>query len=328
MSKKRVLISVGLDFKGAEEVVESLTEAGFEVEHRYGAPDWSDADTIEKLKGVHALLAGSELLDKSTLAAAEDLKIIARNGAGYDKVDLDYCTERGIYVTTTPGAMADAVADEALGLVLALARKLVQGDRAVKEGGYEVPIGEDLAAMTLGLVGCGHIGREVVARARAFKMRVLVYDPWIEAEALHQIGAEKATLEEMLPQADAVTLHTPLTAENQKMVNADFLGKLKEGAMLINTARGGLVDEEAVLAALNTGRLSGAGLDCQATEPPTGLSLELVRHPHVIAMPHAGSFTHAGRKRMALVAAGSIAEALLGQVPSHVINTKILAGRD
>jgi D-3-phosphoglycerate dehydrogenase / 2-oxoglutarate reductase len=327
MSKKRVLISVGLDFKGAEEVVELLTAAGFEVEHRYGAPDWSDADTIEKLQGVHALLAGSELLDQSTLAAAGDLEIIARNGAGYDKVDLDYCTGRGIYVTTTPGAMADAVADEALGLVLALARKLVQGDRAVKDGGYEVPIGEDLAAMTLGLVGCGHIGREVVARARAFKMRVLVYDPWIEAEALRQIGAEKATLEEMLPQADAITLHTPLTAENHKMVNADFLARLKEGAVLINTARGGLVDEEAVLAALRTGRLAGAGLDCQATEPPTGLSLELVRHPHVIAMPHAGSFTHAGRKRMALVAAGSIAEALSGQVPSHVINTKILTER-
>lgn len=327
MSKKRVLISVGLDFKGADEVVAMLEKAGFEVEHRYGAPDWSDAETIEKLKGVHGLLAGAELLDESTLTQAEDLEIIARNGAGYDKVDLDYCAGRGIYVTTTPGAMADAVADEALALVLALARKLPEGDRAVKDGGYEVPIGEDLAAMTLGLVGCGHIGREVVRRALAFRMRVLVYDPWVSAADLEKIGAEKAELDELLPQADAVTLHTPLTDENQKMVNADFLSKLKTGAFVINTARGGLVDEEALLAALEEGRVGGAGLDCQATEPPRDLSLRLVRHPKVIAMPHAGSFTHAGRKRMALVAATSIAEALSGEVPSHVINTQILEGR-
>lgn len=327
MSKKRVLISVGLDFKGAEEVVALLEKAGFAVEHRYGAPDWSDADTIEKLKGVHGLLAGSELLNERTLAQAEDLRIIARNGAGYDKVDLDYCADRGIYVTTTPGAMADAVADEALAMVLSLARKLPEGDRSVKDGGYEVPIGEDLAAMTLGLVGCGHIGREVVRRALAFRMRVLVYDPWVSAEDLEKVGAEKAELEELLAQADAITLHTPLTDENQQMVNADFLAKTKPGVFIINTARGGLVDEEALLAALEDGRVGGAGLDCQATEPPRDLSLRLVRHPKVLAMPHAGSYTHAGRKRMALVAATSIAEALSDQVPSHVINTKILEGR-
>ena len=322
---QRVLSSVNLEFGGDSPAAALIEAAGFAVEVRRPAPGWRDEETRDKLVGFSALLAGAENLNATTMDRTEDLKIIARNGVGYDNVDLGYCTQRGIVVTNTPGAMADAVADQAFALLLGMSRQLVLGDARVKEARtYDVPLGEDLCAMTLGLFGCGHIGIEVVRRALGFKMQILVHDPFIDAAHIRDLGAEPVDRDDLLSRADAITLHVPLTDANHAMVDGDFIAQMKKGAYLINTARGGLVDEAALLAALESGHLAGAGLDCQASEPPEGCSLELVRHPMVLALPHSGSKTMAARKRMALVAARDIVALLQGEVPQHVVNKDVL----
>jgi D-3-phosphoglycerate dehydrogenase len=306
-----------------------IESAGFTVDVKRPQPGWLDPETREKIIGYQALIAGGENLNAETMDRADDMLIIARNGVGYDKVDLDYCTERGIIVTNTPGAMADAVADQAFALLLGLSRQLVLGDARVKKGdSYDIPIGEDLTAMTLGLFGCGHIGAEVIHRALGFKMRVLVHDPWIDGDKIRALGAEPVDRETLLAQSDAITLHVPLTEANQEMVNGEFLGQMKKGSYLVNTARGGLVDEAALIAALKDGHLAGAGLDCQATEPPQGQSLELVRLDSVLALPHSGSKTLAARKRMAIFAAEGIIARLQGKMPNHVVNKAVLEKLD
>ncbi len=321
----KVLSSVNIEFKGRSPASDIMETAGLEVIVQRPQPGWPDDETREKVIGIDGLLAGSENLNASTLDDSQSLKVIARNGVGYDKVDLDYCTERGIVVTYTPGAMSDAVADQVFALLLGMTRQLVAGDRTVKAGDeYDVPIGEDLSAMTLGLVGCGRIGAEVVRRAQGFRMRVLVHDPWVDAAAIAAMGAEAVDRSTLLGEADAITLHTPMTDANKNMVDAEFLSAMKSGSYLINTARGGLVDEEALIGALQSGHLQGAGLDCQATEPPTGTSLELVRLPTVLALPHSGSKTNAARERMSIWAAQSIVDVLQGRVPEYVVNTAVL----
>ena len=167
MTQPRILSSVEIEFQGQSQARELIERAGFAVEIRHPQPGWPDEETRAKLDGFDALLAGGENLNAATMDQAANLKIIARNGVGFDKVDLDYCTQRGIVVTNTPGAMADAVADLTFALLLGMVRSLKLGDHRVKtEDAYDVPVGEDLCAMTLGLVGCGRIGAEVVRRAR------------------------------------------------------------------------------------------------------------------------------------------------------------------
>ena len=324
MSRHRVLVRAKLKFHDPCPVLTFFEEANCEVAYLPGSAPWPEEETREQLADMDGILAGGDYGNPFTLEKADRLKVIARSGVGYDRIDLDLCSERGIVVTNTPGAMADAVADEALALMLALIRRVFEGDRQVKAGAYAVTVAEDLAAMTLGLVGCGRIGAEVARRAAAFKMRILVYDPWVEAAAIEALGATQVSLDELLAQADVISLHTPLSSDNEGMINADFLGRMKAGSYLLNTARGPLVDEAALIEALKNGPVAGAALDCQATEPPTGISLELVRLENVIAMPHAASNTITARERMALWAAQSIVDCLEGRVPEHVVNKEVL----
>ena len=324
MGRPRAVITVNLDIGGRRPSAEIFDAAGIDWEHRYGGPDWLDEDTRAALSGADAILAGAERLNESTMARADRLKVVCRNGVGYDRVDVDYCTRRGIVVTYTPGVMADAVADLTMGLLLAVVRGLSTGDRSVKAGGYEVAMGEDLASMTLGLLGCGRIGVEVVRRALGFRMRVLVHDPWVAPEELREIGAEPVSLEGLLAGADAISLHLPMSGENARIVDAGFLRRMKPGSWLINTARGGLVDEPALISALEDGHLAGAGLDCQATEPPAGDSARLVALDQVVATPHSGSNTVTARTRMAEVGARDIVAVLQGRRPRQVVNPEVL----
>ena len=324
MATPRVLFTAGLDFGDVPPAQAMLEAAGFEVVCVRTAPGQPQEETREKLVGVDAIIAGGDWINDFTLEKAQQLRIVARNGVGYDQVDIDACTKRGIVVANTPGAMADAVADETLGLLLALARHIPRGSANVKGGEYDVPMGEDLQSLTLGLLGCGHIGAEVVRRALGFKMRVLVHDPWVEAASIRGLGAEPVDMEGLLGQTDALTLHVPLTDDNAKLVDAELLARMKAGSFIINTARGGLIDEEALLAALASGQIGGAGLDCQASEPPVGISRQLVEHDRVIAMPHSGSKTVTARREMNLVAGRQVLALLQGRIPEHVVNPLVL----
>jgi phosphoglycerate dehydrogenase-like enzyme len=324
MGAARVIASVPLAVGGQAPARDLLRQAGYDLIELAGSRPDVPEEVRTRYLGVAAILAGMEPLNGTTLAAASDLRVIARSGVGFDTVDVAWCTAHGIVVTNTPGALSDAVAEETMALMLALTRHLVTGNQSVKAGGYDVPYGDDLGTLVLGVIGGGHIGSEVIRRALAFGMRVLCCDPGVPAARLHALGAQSASLAELLPQADIVTLHLPLTPQTRQLVNADFLAQMKPGSRLLNTARGGLVDEAALIEALNRGHLAGAGLDCQASEPPTGRSLDLVRLPQVVAMPHAGSKTTATRQRMALWAARSIDDVLQGRTPEHVVNPQVL----
>lgn len=326
MPRPRVLVTVHVEFAGEKPAFALLEEAGLNAVHEYAGPHWDDERTRRKLAGCEAILAGNENFNAYTLEKADRLRIIARNGVGYDRVDLEACTERDIMVANTPGAMADAVADQAFALILALVRHIVSGDRNVKAEKYQVAVGEDLAALCLGLLGCGRIGTEVARRAAGFKMRTLVCDPWVDASRIAALGATSVSLDQLLQQADVVSLHAPLTNDNRGMVNADFLSRMRPGSFLINTARGKLVDEGALIRALQSGPLAGAGLDCQATEPPQGVSLDLVRLDNVVAMPHSSSNTNAARKAMGMMAARAIIDCLEGRDPPHLLNREVLGG--
>jgi len=324
MSEGRVLASIQLDYRGREPAREILEAAGLEVVQRPGTRGSGDENTRERLEGMDAIIAGGEHLSADTVVDGSPLKIIARNGVGYDAVDVPFCTERGIVLTTTPGTLQDAVADHTMALLLAAVRHIAIGDRAVKAGEYDVPYGEDLGSMTLGLVGCGWIGSEVVRRAVAFRMRVLVADPNVDAARIAELGAEAVSLDELIAQSDAITLHLPLSDATANMVDADFIGRMKPGSVLVNTARGGIVDEPPLIEALRSGHLAAAGLDCQANEPPTGTSLELVQLDNVVAMPHSGSKTITARERMSIMAAESVVDLHQGRAPRGTVNVEVL----
>jgi len=328
MAKYRVLVGAPIELKGQRLSEKLLEEAGCEVVYPPGGLGKDEDKVREALADVDAILASMEPLNAATMGQAERLKVIARNGVGYDAVDTDYCTERGIVLTNTPGALSDAVAEETFGLILALTRHITRGDRTVKGGEYDVPFGEDLAAMTLGVIGGGHIGGEVIRRGMAFKMKVLVCDPYADAARIKELGGELASMDELLTEADIVSFHLPLTPESQNMVDADFLKKMKKGSYLINTARGGVVDEPALIEALQSGHLAGAGLDVQVSEPAVGVSLELAKLENVVAMPHCGSKTYTTRERMSMWAAQSIIDLLEGKEPEHVVNREVLAKLD
>ena len=326
-SSVHVLISTSMGFAerlSSHPLDPVFADTGFEIAYREGTSGWPDEETRDKLAGIDGLLAGGEWITEKNLARADRLKIVARNGVGYDRVNLNDCTARGIVVTNTPGVMANAVADLTLALVLATVRHVVTGDRTVKAGSYKIPVGEDLSVMTLGLLGCGRIGAEVVRRALGFGLEVVVYDPWVDVARIAEIGARSVSREELLTSSDIISLHLPLTKESAAIVDGNFLMGMKQGSFLINTARGGLVDEAELMAALSSGHLAGAGLDCQAVEPPEGLSLELTQMDEVVVMPHVGSSTVTARRLMATMAAEQIVDCLQERRPKAVLNPQVL----
>jgi D-3-phosphoglycerate dehydrogenase len=251
-----------------------------------------------------AVISRAIPIDAATMdAAAGALRIISKFGAGYDNVDLAAAAARGIVVTRTPGANARSVAELAIGMMLVLSRKLLPLDRSVRAGRWERagPLGAELTGKCLGIVGCGAVGSDLAAVSRAFGMPLLVYDPYIEARAVPR-GAERFDdLERLLERADIVSLHCPLTEETRGMIGEAALQRMKPSALLINCARGPVVEESALVAALREGRIAGAGLDTFATEPPAPESA-LWPLDNVVVSPHIGASTGEAMVRVAVKA--------------------------
>lgn len=225
------------------------------------------------------------------LEAAPKLRWVGRAGAGLDTIDVAAAKERGIEVMNVPGANSVAVAELVFGLLLALFRKLPEADASLRRGEWlkSKLMGRELQGKTLGIVGVGKIGREVAKRAIAFDMTCIGFDPLVSPDAMRAAGVEPATIDSLLAQSDIVTLHVPVTPETKKMFNAARIASMKKGAVLVNAARGDLVDEPALLAALQSGQLAGAALDVFAVEP-TGAN-PILALPNVVASPHIGAST-------------------------------------
>jgi D-3-phosphoglycerate dehydrogenase len=286
----------------------------------------TEQERIEAARTADAMLVRTGAVTRALVEAAPQLKIVARHGVGYDAVDVAACTEHGVLVTITPQANATAVSEHALALMLASARKVPQADAALKAGNWqrEPYLGLELAGKTLGLVGLGRVGSKVAYLANAFGMTVLAADPYANAERAAELGVTLMALEEMLPLCDFVSVHAPLTPETHHIIGARTLPLLKETAILVNTARGGLVDPVALHMALLAGRPAAAALDVFEQEP-FAADDPLPKLPNVIVTPHVGGQTAEALVNMAVAAAENIIAVFGGRLPDGLVNPEVLA---
>ncbi|HEX7891758.1 MAG TPA: hydroxyacid dehydrogenase [Ramlibacter sp.] len=259
------------------------------------------------------------------LARCPDLLLVSSSGAGYDTVDVAACTAAGIAVVNQAGGNAVSVAEHTLGLMLGVSRRMLEGDRRMRrEVGYsrEDVMGHEIHGKTVGLVGIGHIGTRVAALARAFGMEVIATDPFLSPEEIARRGARAVSFQELLAQSDFVSLHCPRDASTLKMMNADTFARMKKGAIFITTARGGIHDETALVQALRSGHLAGAGLDVWDQEPPP-LDHPLLAKDNVFATFHVAGVTHECRSNVAAISAEQIAGVLRGERPPRLVNPEV-----
>jgi len=255
-------------------------------------------------------------INREVIEAANRLKVIARYGVGVDNVDLEAAREKGIVVTNTPGANSASVAELTVGLILSLARNIPPAVQATKLGEWPRMRGVSLVGKTIGLLGFGSIGRQVASRLQGFNCTVIAYDLTYNVEAAEALGVEFRSEDELLRNADFLSLHLPLSAQTKEMINIKFLVKMKPGAFLINTSRGELIDEDALLKALKSGQLSGAALDVFAKQPP-GADHPLLALPQVIATPHIGAHTDGATNAMGWLALKDCLAVLRGERPKY-----------
>lgn len=278
------------------------------------------AELAPLIAGVDGVILGLDVCDASVIASADRLKVISRYGAGCDAVDLDAAARHGIAVTNTPGANAIGVAELTLGLMFALARRLPTTISAARGGEWLRPTGSELFGKTLGLVGFGMIGKEVAQRALALGLTVLTYDPYTSAVIP---GVERVDLPDLLRRAHYVSLHAAATPETHDLINAERLALMREGAYLINTARGSLVDEDALYRALTAGTLAGAAVDALKADPPPA-DHPLLALPNFFYTPHIGMTTDESVRRVALLAAHNLVAVLKGDPCAYVVNAALL----
>jgi len=259
------------------------------------------------------------------IAQCPQLLCVSSTGAGYDTVDVAACTAAGIAVVNQAGGNADSVAEHTMALMLSVSRRMVESDRRLRrEQGFsrEDVMGHEIRGKTMGLVGMGHIGTRVARLAHAFGMQVIAVDPFLTAEEIGQRGARSVSMPELLAQSDVVSLHCPRDASTLKMMNAGTFAQMKQGALFINTARGGLHDELALAQALASGHLAGAGLDVWDQEPPP-LAHPLLAMDNVYATFHTAGVTHEARRNVAAIGAEQIIQLLEGQRPPRCVNPEV-----
>jgi D-3-phosphoglycerate dehydrogenase len=303
----KVLIADSL----APQALERLEAAGLQADDRAGI----SAEELQALLPQYAglIVRSRTKVTAALLAAAPALKVVGRAGVGVDNIDLAAAKAQGVVVVNTPVSTSVAVAELTLALMLALLRSIPRADASMKAGAWDKKSfeGAELAGKTLGVLGMGNIGAQVARRAAAFDMRVIAYDPFLDDATITTRGALAAKLEAVYAESDVLTLHLPLLPETRGMLNESTFAQMKRGVYLICAARGGVIDEDALLNALARGQVAGAALDVFATEPPGASAL--VTHPQVIATPHMGAQTAEAQTRAAADVADEVANVLLGQ---------------
>ncbi|MBP1653541.1 MAG: phosphoglycerate dehydrogenase [Bacteroidetes bacterium] len=314
----KILISDNLD----PQCVEILTRDGFEVENR---PGIAPAELRATISAFDALLVRSATkVTADVIAAGANLKIVGRAGTGVDNIDVPAATRRGVVVMNTPGGNTVSAAEHTMSMMLSLARNIPQAHASLTGGAWDRKsfTGTEVFEKTVGVVGLGKIGREVAARCMGLGMTVVGYDPVLGAEASSRLGIEPVALDELYRRADFITVHTPLTPETTGLLNDAAFQKCKKGVRVVNCARGGIIDEAALLRALKSGHVAGAALDVFTAEPPTGNPL--VGHPKVIVTPHLGASTEEAQEKVAIQIAHAVGDALRGRGYAGVVNSSAL----
>jgi D-3-phosphoglycerate dehydrogenase len=294
---------------------EVLTDAGFETVNADMSQEMDEDRLIRLLEGVSGAIVGVVPMTARVMENAPGLKVVSMHGVGVDHIDLSAAARLGIVIANCPGANDQAVADLTVGLMIAAARSLPRLDRELRHGGWGRHKGSELWDKTLGLIGFGRIGRGVAKRALGFDMQVTVYDPYIDAGQVRMGGVELVDLEDVITRSDFISLHSPLTPETRHMIGEAQFQRMKKNAYLINTARGGLVDEDALYTALLEKSIAGAALDVFADEPPT--NCPLLTLDNVVVTPHIGAHTREAIERMGVMAAENVVRTLQGGQPHN-----------
>ena len=278
----------------------------------------TEEELLDVIEDVDGYIAGTDQVTAKVIEKAKKLKIISRYGAGVDSVDLAAAKAKGIPVTNTPGANSQAVAELAFGHMLSLARKSEYQSKMLQDGTWVNVIGKQLLGKTVGILGFGNIGRRFAKMARGLDMQILAYDPFLNKEFIEANQAKCCTLDEIYAQADVITVHLPLTAQTKHMINAEAIAKMKDGVILINTARGGILDEEAVYEGIESGKVWGVGLDAYEKEPPMGS--KLFHLDNVVSTPHAGAHTNEAVENMANMSVDNLITVLSGKDCPCIVN--------
>jgi D-3-phosphoglycerate dehydrogenase / 2-oxoglutarate reductase len=323
MSETKIFVADEVSNSG----LQPLHDAGFVVEKRTGL---NPTQLLEALSGCVGLVVRSEtkvtadLMDRATT-----LRVVGRAGVGVDNIDVPAATERGIVVMNAPDGNTITTAEHTIALLIALARRVPQANSSLKSGHWDRKsfIGVELQGKTLGVVGLGRIGRTVSARARAFGMRIVAFDPFIAPEQARDLEIELAPLDELFASADFITIHTPLTAETRGVIGRDAFARMKQGVRIINCARGGLVDESALYDAIKSGTVAGAALDVFAQEPPP-LDHPLLLLDEVIATPHLGASTAEAQEGVAFTVAEQMRDYLLTGALRGAVNVPSLGTKE
>jgi glyoxylate reductase len=321
-------------------VTRELPERGLKIiRERFDAEVWPEYAPppkkviIEKARDVDALATLlSDRIDAEVFDAAPKLKIVAQMAVGFDNIDVQEATKRGIYVTNTPEVLTETTADFAWALLMAVARRVVEADKYVRTGQWKVGwhpsmlLGRDVHGATIGIVGAGRIGYAVAERAKGFNMKILYYDVIPRPEMEKELGAKRVDLDTLLKEADFVSIHVPLMKETYHLINANKLRLMKKTAYLINNARGPVVDEKALYEALKEGRIAGAGLDVFEQEP-TPVDNPLLKLDNVVVAPHISSASYETRSKMAEMVAENLVAFFEGRKPPNLVNPEVMKVR-
>lgn len=313
----KVLIADQINQKGIEELEE--------VADVVARTDITPEELVKDIGDFDAIIVRSRTkVTREVIEAASNLKIIARAGVGVDNVDVEAATGRGIMVVNAPESTSITVAEHTMGLILSLSRKISIADKSVKEDKWEKSrfMGMELNGKTMGIVGMGRIGSQVVIRAKAFGMDIIVYDPYITSEAASELGVEIVSLETLLENADVITIHVPLTPETKHLISKPQLEMMKENTLIVNCARGGIINEDDLYEAVSEGIIGGAALDVFENEPPKGSSL--IELDNVVLTPHIAASTSEAQRDAAIIVAKEIKKVFKGESPRNVINMPVM----
>lgn len=304
----------------AEDGLERLRAAGHEVDVRLGLEPGEIAEAIAGAEGL--IIRSATTVTADLIAAGTDLKVVGRAGIGLDNVDVDAATAADVLVCNAPFSNAVSAAEHTMALMLSMARNVAPAHSALVDGRWERSKwkGVELDQKTLGIIGLGRIGRLVGVRAQAFGMKLVAYDPFVSAEAAAEAGAELMDLDDLMAASDFVTLHLARTPETMNLLNAELFAKSKPGQRVINVARGGIIDEAALAAAIENGPVAGAAIDVFAEEPTTASPLFSL--PQVTVTPHLGASTDEAQLKAGVQIAEQVEMALGGQVPTFAVNAK------
>ncbi len=323
MTHGRVLITTVFLLPG-DGVDRLIRDAGYETVHSHWTGRRTEDELIDLLQGIDGAIVAGDKFTPRVIQSVDRLKVISRTGVGYDAVDVGAATTRGIAVCSTPDVNKHSVADWTMALMLQCARKVVQNEAEVRSGRWTRIEGRELWDSTLGIVGLGSIGKEVVRRARGFGMRIIACDPRQDAAFASENGVRYVSMDDLLRDSDYVSLHTFLNKDTRHMIDAERLGMMKPTACLINTSRGGVIDQEALYEALKSRKIACAALDVFESEPlDDGSPLRKLDNLYISA--HAGGVTSDARARSGRTAAENLLRVLKGEKPAHIVNPEVLS---